>query len=253
MAEPSSLHRRVDPGRLVKIVGVRQDGMLIPRWAPVGYGRPWQSPVLRAHDFDPGTTVQQSAGVHAFRFGMKAYPRHPHLAVLICRVLPGTCAVMSPWAVRAEALLVEEVRLHPKVGRRRLQVIREQWGPHCPVVLSEPPADKWELEATGDCGFSLWSPVAYGWCSAGHIHLTSARMQPVAWRFIAHLMRSIENQMVISAAVKTQRCERQWIYPERPVGWWRAAFRWASQVHPVLDDILRPWRQFLAMQYLNSG
>lgn len=121
-----------DPGVVVKLFNVRPSGELVSPVRRIA----WKSPVLRADLFDASPEVPDAPGIHAFRFGYAATPSH--LAVIAhCRIPPRSHAVMSPWAVRAERLIIERLL----VGNHDLDLadrIRAHWRRHCDVEVVSP-------------------------------------------------------------------------------------------------------------------
>lgn len=93
-----------------KLVAVDYDGLLRSAWSP--RETVWTGPLLRAHEFDPSSRVAAAPGVHALRYGDIALPwdNDQLLALARCELPPGTHAVMSPWALRAERLLITGLR-----------------------------------------------------------------------------------------------------------------------------------------------
>lgn len=119
---------RIDPGPVVKLFLLRPDGELMSPMQRVC----WRSPLLCAEWFDHSPDVADAPGIHAFRFGYCATP-YDNAAAVICRIPPGCRAVISPWAVRAERLIIERIRL-PAAAQSNEELsdrVRSIWARHC--------------------------------------------------------------------------------------------------------------------------
>lgn len=125
---------RVDPGPVYKLFYVSVNGALCSPVRNTVFAR---SPLLRADSFCGSSQVADAPGIHAFRWGACATPRDWYTAIAVCRIPPGCRAVMSPWAVRAERLLIERIRIHAslELAPEWLECIRSRWARHCDIEL----------------------------------------------------------------------------------------------------------------------
>lgn len=222
-----------DPGRLTKILVLDPDtGALM---APVR-GTLFRAPLLRAISFQANACVSGAPGIHAFRYGAIAAPAYWRIVLAHCRIPPGTRAVMSPWAVRAERLLIEQLTVHPDVlGMQELYGrLRRMWAAHCDILPTEPSR---YVADVGPIGFVLRR-------RQGRCVLAEAS---VLW-LIRHGQRSVE----ISADSLYGVSVRRWMgrYGPRHVGQ-RVIRRVERIMHlyyehgdAALRDILTPWLRY---------
>lgn len=94
------------------------------------------SPIQRAKHFDP-TETHVAAGVHAVLYGHGAVPNYSLLAWAQVRILPGAKAVVSPWAFRAEAVILEKItfRQSYNLDAPELQAAYDRWRRWCDVEM----------------------------------------------------------------------------------------------------------------------
>lgn len=125
------LSAQADLGPVTKVFLISDTGELL---SPIQHTA-YRTPLLRASRFYDGLCLDCAPGLHAWRFGHMAAPDTWRVALAICRIPSGTKAVISPWAIRAEALLIERILLAQDVRREVLDAVRHLWAPHCDVAL----------------------------------------------------------------------------------------------------------------------
>lgn len=113
-----------------KVLTLLPDGRLMSPMSPVD--SVWSGPLLRAHEFDRSSRVPEAPGIHALRYGEHAMPVCQDMVIARCEVPPGTAAVMSPWALRAERLLVTGLRFMCRC--ERVDRATDYWRRHCDIL-----------------------------------------------------------------------------------------------------------------------
>lgn len=220
-----------DPGILVKIFRLGHSGELI---SPV-HGTVWRSPLLRADRFCASPRIADAPGLHAWRFGLVADPTHWYTVIAHCRIPPGCRAVMSPWAVRAEALLVERLVVRRALaGSEMYDALRRIWGVHCDISLR----GRGRYVAVHD-------PMGFRWRDRQRRRWVWAVAGALSWECgqrYAHIWADALRGVVL----------RRW-YPHRRTARGdgrtrcrieRAIHRWYEQGDAVARDILLPWLRY---------
>lgn len=139
-----------------------------------------KSPIQRAHEFSPDVLVKNAPGVHAVRYGEHAVPANPAFAWAQVRVIGGTQAIASPWAFRAQAILIEKLTFSQVEGKgwlskqlaaflaERMDAAIQHWKRWCDIQLMEPGA----LQVSEGSGCPLLyydAENGYGHVEVGHL------------------------------------------------------------------------------------
>lgn len=126
---------RRDPGLVVKLFLLGERGELI---IPFSGGQSFDTPLLHSKIFSASAECW-GTGFRAWRFGYRAVPASTRVVLTLCRIPPGSEAIISPWAVRTESLVIERIRLRSYgLSAERLEKIRGLWGTHCDIELVRP-------------------------------------------------------------------------------------------------------------------
>lgn len=216
------------------------DGRLLSPWGCIKTY--WDSPLLKAHYFEPRPHVTHAPGVHALRFGENAWPQMLWYAVGECVVPPSTRAVLSPWALRAERLLLVKLRLVDLTADTKPVV--DRWSKHCQIQYAHQQPDvcrafmrpdspffhqigvRWDW----DNGFAEQSAegelLASWWDAKRRQHSLSARLDDdgVSWEFgvLHHESRvqwSPEDDDPVERARRARQVLRQYLPAEVASCW----------------------------------
>lgn len=218
----------LNPGPLVKLMYVDDTGELL---APVR-GTVYRPPLLSTDSFDASNKATYGSGIHAFRFGHLAAPWYWRVAMAICHIPSGYRAVMSPWAVRAEAILVERLVLHSSIlGYDGIyQHVRRTWGPHCDIIVVQP-GDYTAL--IDEVGFLLHYRRILLKANAGEIRLDRPRYLRIdaCEGGVVVKRHSLAEPRVLRGAEVLRRVER-------------SVRRWYRRGNVAMRDILTPWLRY---------
>lgn len=219
-----------------KLLQLGREGHLISAWAP--FSAYWREPLLRAHQFERSSRVASGPGIHAVRYGMDAAPASSWLVVARCEVPPGTYAVMSPWALRAQRLLITGLRFCPAShipdwdteGAEAIERAVAHWSRHVDILPADadgPTIACYDGEPSYACGES-WRLTPY------ELHTRGSDGQ------------------YIDLEWWEQRGRMRWHgeYADPRLGLCRRA---SYYVHRTPEAVARDWRERLAMLTRQCG
>lgn len=234
-----------------KLMAIRADGRLRSPWAPV-YTM-WETPVLRADHFDRGAKVACARGVHAVRYGARAALEDRDYAIARCEVPPGTHAVMSPWAIRAERLLITGLRFcsldrlpRDCPTRHAIEAAMSYWRRHVDILpplpgdggayMSPRNAEPTYFSLTG--GWTLTPGTITSKDIDGLLLLRACEDRDGAPAWYARRHVFCERLMEYGGRVETT--------PTRIARQWRELLVELAERGQWPDDVTWGWRQFLA-------
>lgn len=173
--------------RCWKLMRITMEGYLQSFMAPVPIT--WRTPLLRADAFDPTDTSPIGPGIHALRYGQGSVPDSIGEAVVECVVPPGTYIVASPWALRAEKLLIVAIYFSPLANvlpqdLLAVKMVRrayEWWRPHCHVYCDYPQEDGVRRYIDYCDGVLKWSHVAPGIKATQQRHRVTIDVETDKW------------------------------------------------------------------------
>lgn len=210
----------------------------------------WRAPLLRAYEFDSTSRVACAPGIHAVRYGSGAYPRQSDAAWVRCEIPPRTAAIMSPWALRAERLLVTGICIRPSPYS---EVVIDYWRQHCDIL---PYAD----QPTPAVSIVLWTAGApqYEWRPAGIQAVLrpdelNVRWPERRWRLNLQIDEDEDGRawwrgFVEGAHGIGARLDRYAVdhTPIELAQYWRALLARLTTEYAMPDDITWGWRQLFA-------
>lgn len=216
--------------KVCKIFWLSTDGSLV---SPIMTQSRWRQPLIRARQFETDPE-RDGHGIFAFRYGHIAAPSEWWTVMAICRIPPGSRAVISPWAVKAEEMTIE--RLIFEESLRSIEDVHAQvlqlWSPHCEIEYRNRDCD---YRADGEpLGFNLrFSPSRVVDTHNGFICLQ------LGSDLCTDIIADRERGVVIVRSRRLNELPRQGPYMCRRVE--RAMLRLYEAGNEYVRDILAPW------------
>lgn len=238
--------------RAIKLLKLRADGKLESALSP--RVTVWDGPMLRAHMFEPGSLVANAPGIHGLRYGFGSISYDPTWVVATCEVPPGTHAVASPWAIRAERMLMTELRFAPESQwtgdlRQYIEATIDYWRPHINIAIGHrSPNFHQYVDVDGLPAIFSYADglVAY----QSPMSLT-VRMERPTWGLMLRMQLQTKGEWKgYCCRMHFGRENQIWKTPENAgqddARYWRRILAHLSGMDGLLAEILAPWRGYLA-------